>query len=784
MGKPTVFISYSHKDEKWKDWLLPQLRVLEMAGRIIVWDDRKIDQGDQWYDEIIEAMDDAAVTICLISPDYLASDFIAKEEIPYLLERRKRDGMALNPVLLRPCHFELFSWLSPTQMLPRDGKSVSEDFKGKEDGVFAEVADEVLKILDDPNYTPPKPPSPKWSPPEAIDITRLPQTGAELFGRQSMLESLDKAWEDENLHVISLVAWGGVGKSTLINKWVERMAADNYRGARRVFGWSFYSQGTSEQVTSADLFIAEALAWFGDPEPDEGSPWAKGERLAALVRKEKTLLLLDGMEPLQSPHDFERGKINDPALAVLVTELARDNPGVCLITTRERVPELDDFAETARQENLEQISAQAGRALLRVGGVRGTDAELEQATGDFGNHALALNLLTAYLRDVSGHPISHTATIPDLDVPEEKGKHPRRVMAAFAERFGEGPEVELLRVLGLFDRPAESDAIAAVRADPPIPDLTAHLQALPAAGWLQLLAMLRAARLLAEESSHRPGDLDAHPRVREHFGAQLQDEYPEAWRAGNNRLYEYFKGAAPDLPDTLEEMAPLFTAVAHGCAAGRHQNALDEVYRRRISRGKEHYSTQKLGAIGADLAALSNFFDVSNALPWAQPVAGITENFKAGVLNWAGFRLRALGRLAEATQPMQAGLNADIEREDWKNAAIAAGNLSELQLTLGDVAAAVKTAEQCVELADRSGDAFSAHEQAHHPGRRAAPGRAACGSCGGFRGSRGAAKGEPAGVPATLLATGLSILRPAAEPGGVRGSASAGCTGDRNRKAK
>ena len=69
--------------------------------------------------------------------------------------------------------------------------------------------------------------------------------------------------------MISFVAWGGVGKSTLVNKWRERLAADNYRGAKRVFAWSFYSQGTGERVTSADIFIAEALKWFGDPEMAE-----------------------------------------------------------------------------------------------------------------------------------------------------------------------------------------------------------------------------------------------------------------------------------------------------------------------------------------------------------------------------------------------------------------------------------------------------------------------------------------------------------------------------------
>ena len=72
------------------------------------------------------------------------------------------------------------------------------------------------------------------------------------------------------------MAWGGVGKTTLVNKWLERLTADNYRGAQRVFGWSFYSQGTGERVTSADQFIAEALRWFGDPEPPPARRGTKG----------------------------------------------------------------------------------------------------------------------------------------------------------------------------------------------------------------------------------------------------------------------------------------------------------------------------------------------------------------------------------------------------------------------------------------------------------------------------------------------------------------------------
>jgi hypothetical protein len=232
-------------------------------------------------------------------------------------------------------------------------------------------------------------------------------------------------------------------------------------------------------------------------------------------------------------------------------------------------------------------------------------------------------------------------------------------MAAFAQRFGDGPEVELLRMLGLFDRPADGKEIAALRAAPPIPDLSEHIQDLSEADWLRLLRKLRRARLIAPESRHRPDVLDAHPLVREHFGQQLRQKQPGPWREGHNRLYEHLKAVAKEYPDTIEEMAPLFAAVAHGCQAGRHQEALDEVYWRRILRGDKFFSVHKLGALGADLAALSGFFDS----PWREPVAGLAEGDKAYVLNEAGFDLRALGRLAEAAQPMQAGLEADIARK-------------------------------------------------------------------------------------------------------------------------
>ncbi|MCG3117906.1 MAG: hypothetical protein ALAOOOJD_00018 [bacterium] len=576
------------------------------------------------------------------------------------------------------------------------------DFKNQ-NGWEAQFQRLITQIKKDFAAAAPAPP--KYPPPDEknIDLTHLPRTEFELFGRQQELTLLDQLWESATANVVSFVAFGGVGKTTLLNKWVEKMRWDNYRGAQKVFAWSFYSQGTNEQVTSADVFINAALQWFGDQNPQAGSPWDKGKRLADLIRRHKTLLLLDGMEPLQSGHDFEKGKIKDAALSTLVAELAKSNHGLCLITTRENVAEIDRYPATCKQINLEQISEEAGSALLRVRRVQGSDEELQRLSRAFGNHALAINLLAEYLRQFPGHPAQKGFAVPDLKLPDEKGRHARRLMEAFAQQFGNNVELEFLQVLGLFNRPAPRTALEAVIKAPLISGLTNRLAKLSEAEWPRLLHKLREFKLLAREYQHRPNTLDCHPLVREHFGEKLRQQNPAAWKEAHSRLYEYYKKLpAKELPDTLEEMEPLFAAVAHGCQAGRHQETLYEVYWPRVNRSGEYYSMHNLGAFGSDLATVSNFFEI----PWSQPASGLPDEAKAVAFNWAGLFLRALGRLREAAQPMQAGLELRVKQEVWKSAAINSGNLSELYLALGEVSQAVASARQSVDFADRSGDGF------------------------------------------------------------------------------
>jgi hypothetical protein len=369
----------------------------------------------------------------------------------------------------------------------------------------------------------------------------------------------------------------------------------------------------------------------------------RGARLADLIRKERSLLVLDGVEPLQYPPGRPEieGRLKDPGLAALLKGLAAGNPGLCVATTRVRIADLAGSPNTAPQIPLEELEPGAAVALLRQLGVKGRESELRAAVEEFQGHALTLTLLGNFLRRAHGGDVRKRREIDLHRADEKQGGHASRVIAAYARWLGEGPELAILRLLGLFDRPAEAAALKALRATPPIPGLTELLVALSHEDWNFATATLRDHSLLAASDPREPETLDAHPLVRAYFAEELESHRPDAWQESNRRLYEYLLKAAPDLPGTLEAMQPLYTAVVHGCRAGRQQEAMAEVYQRRILRRNEHFSWRRFGAFGSELTVLAGFFD----RPWKWPSVRLTVADQAFVLNAAAFLLHALGRL-------------------------------------------------------------------------------------------------------------------------------------------
>ncbi len=460
--------------------------------------------------------------------------------------------------------------------------------------------------------------------PKKISVARLPITGGDVFGREEDIAFLDDAWANQHVNVVTIVAWAGVGKSTLVNHWLRRMAAEYYRSAQLVFGWSFYRQGSSGGTSSAGEFVDAALSWFGDPDPRIGAAWEKGERLAKLISHRRTLLVLDGLEPLQNPPGPQEGRLREPSLQALLRELAAFNRGLCVITTRLPVADVADQEGTSSlRRELGQLSSDEGARLLRALGVKGGEEQLRSASDECGGHCLALTLLGSYLTDAYNGDIRRREEVTKSLVHDvRQGAHARKIMDSYQTWLGEGPELSVLRMLGLFDRPADEKALGALLKSPAIHGLTESLTDLCPAEWQMILARLRRARLLAGEDPYNPGHLDAHPLVREYFGEQLRSQQTDAWKECNRRLYHYYRTLAPQLPNCFREMEPLFSAVICGCHAGLFREALHEVYIARIQRGDASFTANVLGARGALLLVLVHFFEHGR---WGSPVATAVE---------------------------------------------------------------------------------------------------------------------------------------------------------------
>ena len=697
-----IFISYSHKDKSWEKRLKEQLDVLALEGHFSVWDDRQIEPGDDWFPEIERELDQADVAVMLISASFLTSTFIRTEEVPKLIQRREQEGMRLIPLVIKPCAWQGVPWLAAIQGGSEDNFVLAGLSKTKQDQELANLALRIKDILKSAN-------KPKASNRQNTIISdRLPTVKGNFFGREQELQLLDDAWRSEQTNIVEFVASGGTGKTKLLRHWLDRSLANKAMGINALIAWSFYSQGASEdKQISSRLFFDHAITELGSPHTDFPTDEARGEHLAKLLRQHRCLLILDGLEPLQHASAANRGELKDRALRQMLRTLALNNQGLCVITTRIAVHELSDHQRQVVHHNLDNLQAADAVELLKDLQVQGTDEELQKAAKDYGCHALSVNLLGNLLHRRYGGDIRKRDLTPDLvdsDSVDRDSRHAFKIMQAYERWFSEdkqySAELALLRLLGLFDHPIEKMVLQILQQEQ-IPQLTAGIQ--PNA-WGDAIATLRDNHhLLAQANDPQDDQLDCHPLIRAYFARQLRKEAPDAWRAAHSKLYDYYKSLpSKPQPDTLEEMQPLFRAVAHGCAAGIHQQALDEVYWPRIQRSGEYYLPRKLGAFSDDLATLAHFF----AIPWHTPSPNLAPHYQAGALNWAGFRLRALGRLREAQQPMQASEEMAVEQKDWEGAAIAASNLSELQLTLGEVAAAVASADRSVAHAERSEDLF------------------------------------------------------------------------------
>jgi hypothetical protein len=710
-----AFVSHSTTDDSFVGEMESFLRA---AGYDEVFNDvSAIHPDEQFWPKIEKGIADAETLVVVITAASNDSEWVKRE-----VEFARGISKKIIPVLIEDCPVpEIFAGRDVIDFRPR---------------TRAERRFEISRIV-------------KYAP-------------TELIGREDETRRLNEAWqralraEKCRVHVLTFVALGGEGKTSLVAKWAAELAHQGWPGCEAAFAWSFYEQGTREQVAaSSDLFLKEALTFFGDDTDREfagGSTGAyeKGQRLARIVGRRRSVLILDGLEPLQySPAAPTPGQLRDQGIAALLKGLAATSQGLCVVTTRYSLPDLRAFwATNAPEVPLPRLSRAAGVHLLQSLGVNGSllrsipfDGEqvneFEKLVEDVQGHALTLNLLGTYLRDAHAGDIRKRdlVKLEEADA-EEQGGHAFRVMEAYERELeleGEKGQraLAVLRLLGLFDRPLTPDCLDALLQGPAIHGLTEALVGLIEAQRNVAFKRLENARLLTvnRDAFGSLVSLDAHPLLREYFARRLREQQSVAWRGAHRRLYEHLCATAPKWTrmknlhkfvwllkalgilktvtrytghqPTLEDLQPLYQAIVHGCHAGIHGRTCSRVFRDRILRWGEYYSTATLGAYSSDLGALGCFY----VEPWTHISDSVSKLNRRPMLGLTGYLLRSVGRLTEAIKPTELSLRYYAKErcfgfKNWGGAALSASFLSDLELVLGDVNKATKFAEDSVTYAD------------------------------------------------------------------------------------
>ncbi len=244
MPRTKVFISYSHKDQKWLERLQVHLKPLEDEGLIDRWDDTRIGAGDDWYEEIGQALNDTIAAILLVSADFLASDFIRNDELPPLLAAAENEGVRILPVILSPSRFSKTPLGRFQSVNPPSDPLIGME-KVNQEALLVKVADEVEAALarakaagaDEDEDTAEQP----WN---------VPQHNRFFTGREAILKNLDASLTKQGRAMLS--GLGGMGKTQIAIEYAHR-----HRDAYHAALW--VTAETETALTTGYVHLAHVL---------------------------------------------------------------------------------------------------------------------------------------------------------------------------------------------------------------------------------------------------------------------------------------------------------------------------------------------------------------------------------------------------------------------------------------------------------------------------------------------------------------------------------------------
>jgi tetratricopeptide (TPR) repeat protein len=257
-AKPLIFISYSHRDSRWLEFVQGHLEVGVTNDHFETWDDRRIKGGADWAKDIDDALWKCSAFILLVSRHSLVSAFILKQEVKAALDAHWERGVKIYPIIIAPCDVQAVPWLTKMNIRPRDAKALSRYSSAKRDEVMASLAAEIRDIIKSASTIVERRTS-------KTGLSNIPiRVPLHFMGRDDALTAIEAALKrhEGRVAITTLHGLRGVGKTTLAAAYAVR-----HRGEYRATWW-IRAQATS--TMRADLVaLGIQLGWVGLDDKEE-----------------------------------------------------------------------------------------------------------------------------------------------------------------------------------------------------------------------------------------------------------------------------------------------------------------------------------------------------------------------------------------------------------------------------------------------------------------------------------------------------------------------------------
>jgi len=331
-----VFISYSHRDAAWLERLQVYLAPFERRGLVRRWDDTLIAPGERWAQEINEALGRARVAVLLVSAQFLASDFIARVELPRLLGAAEDDGVAILPLVIDWCNYERMPELAQFQSLNPPSQPLETLGESDAKAVLARLAARVADVLQGSGE------GGEATEHERGRLIGVPARNPLFTGRDALLAQLGEQLAGGGR--VALCGIAGIGKTETAIEFAHRN--------RDRYACVLWSRAESVQPLVRGFCTVAAALGLPEARGSDQLAMAQSAR-SALGRRDDWLLILDSADD-----------------AAILRDWLPEGGGTVIVTSRSSA--LGGIAQPFDLDPLDDESA--ARFLLRRAGLAGADA--------------------------------------------------------------------------------------------------------------------------------------------------------------------------------------------------------------------------------------------------------------------------------------------------------------------------------------------------------------------------------------------------------------------------